>query len=205
MAHRGCTIIIDSWCSLGLRVAAYVSDQWEVACTASEISAEEFPLRVLMEEVEQARISLPSTCQLPEPLLLLSFPFSTSCVPSPFERSRSTFLPLRIPFCLLTSSFLSPAPHSTPDFAPTTAFSTFIICLSSSPLSGRFAVSLLSGEKWSYDRGRPHAPRASPSKGDAIRTHLFKPLSSITRAQHRLATLSHHWLGFFDQTSHSLP
>ncbi|KAL3902429.1 MAG: hypothetical protein SGPRY_012072 [Prymnesium sp.] len=50
MAHRGCTIIIDSWCSLGLRVAAYVSDQWEVACTASEISAEEFPLRVLMEE-----------------------------------------------------------------------------------------------------------------------------------------------------------
>jgi len=53
-ANMGCTLIVDSWCALGLRAAAYVGSRWQEACGEAGVSAEAFPCRILVDEVTQA-------------------------------------------------------------------------------------------------------------------------------------------------------
>jgi len=53
-ANMGCTIIVDSWCSFGMRAAAYASGQWDSACRRAGVSSAQYPLRVLTEDFTQA-------------------------------------------------------------------------------------------------------------------------------------------------------
>ena len=63
-ANMGCVILVDSYCVLGLRAAAYAQENWAAACAAEGVDPDAFPFRVLVDDDSASQAASGYVCSV---------------------------------------------------------------------------------------------------------------------------------------------